>query len=226
MSSNDRLAAPLSLSRESTGVLISVLGLAAASWLTSIAQMSGMDMGTTTELGSFGHFLPLWVTMMAAMMLPGAAAVLRRQPAPERVVRAVPTFLLSYLAMWTAVGVAAYAVYQPHGTTAAGIIVIAAGLYESTPLKRRYRNQRQQDSHSGLAFGVACIGSSIGLMAILFAISPMSILWMAVITAAIVTQRLFPASWAVDISIALVIVALGTWILVSPAGVPGLMPSM
>lgn len=224
--SNDRLAAPLNFSRESTGVLISVLGLAAASWLISIAQMSGMDMGTSTDLGSFGHFLPLWVTMMAAMMLPGAAAVLLRQPASEHVVRVVPTFLLSYLAMWTAVGVAAYAVYQPHGTPAAGVVVIAAGLYELTPLKRRYRDQCQQEAHSGLAFGVACIGSSIGFMAILFAISPMSILWMAIITAAIVIQRLFPASWPVDMSIAVVIVALGAWILVDPAAVPGLMPSM
>jgi predicted metal-binding membrane protein len=128
--------------------------------------------------------------------------------------------------MWATVGVVAYAVYEPHGTTAAGVVVIAAGLYELTPLKRRYRDQCQQDAHSGLAFGVACIGSSIGLMAILLAISPMSILWMAVITVAIVTQRLFPASWPVDISISLAIVALGAWILVHPAGVPGLMPSM
>jgi hypothetical protein len=32
--------------------------------------MDGMDMGVATELGSFGSFVGLWVTMMAAMMLP------------------------------------------------------------------------------------------------------------------------------------------------------------
>jgi hypothetical protein len=29
-----------------------------------------MDTGVATELGSFGSFVGLWVTMMAAMMLP------------------------------------------------------------------------------------------------------------------------------------------------------------
>jgi heme exporter protein D len=33
--------------------------------------MDGMDMGGATELGSFGSFVWLSVTMMAAMMLPG-----------------------------------------------------------------------------------------------------------------------------------------------------------
>jgi predicted metal-binding membrane protein len=33
--------------------------------------MDGKDMGVATELGSFGSFVGLWVTMMAAMMLPG-----------------------------------------------------------------------------------------------------------------------------------------------------------
>ncbi len=48
------------------------LGLAAASWVVAIRQMSGMDMGVATRLGSFAFFAALWVTMMAAMMLPGA----------------------------------------------------------------------------------------------------------------------------------------------------------
>jgi hypothetical protein len=33
--------------------------------------MDGMDRGVATELGSFGSFVWLSVTMMAAMMLPG-----------------------------------------------------------------------------------------------------------------------------------------------------------
>jgi predicted metal-binding membrane protein len=34
--------------------------------------MNGMDMGTATQLGSFGSFIAVWVVMMAAMMLPTA----------------------------------------------------------------------------------------------------------------------------------------------------------
>jgi predicted metal-binding membrane protein len=66
-------------------------GLASASGVISVRQMNGMDMGVATRLGSFASFAGLWVAMMAAMMLPGAApAVLGRAQAGG--VRAVPVF--------------------------------------------------------------------------------------------------------------------------------------
>ncbi len=51
--------------------LTATLGLAGAAWVIAVGQMSGMDMGVRTELGSFAFFITLWVPMMAAMMLPG-----------------------------------------------------------------------------------------------------------------------------------------------------------
>jgi hypothetical protein len=51
--------------------LVATVGLAGASWVVAVRQMNGMDMGTATELGSFAFFVALWVSMMAAMMLPG-----------------------------------------------------------------------------------------------------------------------------------------------------------
>jgi hypothetical protein len=73
--------------------LTATLGLAAAAWVVAARQMNGMDMGVATRLGSFASFVTLWVSMMAAMMLPGAApAVLRRAHASGRV-RAVPLFV-------------------------------------------------------------------------------------------------------------------------------------
>src|SRR6201989_1562840 len=84
------------------------VGLAAASWVVAVRQMRGMDMGPATELGSFGSFLALWVWMMAAMMLPGAApAVAGRARGSGRVLPAA-SFVASYLAVWTLVGIAAY----------------------------------------------------------------------------------------------------------------------
>src|SRR5918999_6067785 len=116
--------------------LTATLGLATAAWVVAVRQMNGMDMGVATELGSFKFFVALWVSMMAAMMLPGATpAVLRRAQASGRV-RAVPLFVGSYLAVWTLVGVAVYAVYRPHGTLVAGAVAIAAGVYEFTPPQR------------------------------------------------------------------------------------------
>jgi predicted metal-binding membrane protein len=96
-----------------TAALAVTLGLAAASWVVTVRQMNGMDMGAGTELGSFPFFVALWVSMMAAMMLPGATpAVLRRAHASGRV-SAVPLFVGSYLAVWTLVGVVVYALYRP-----------------------------------------------------------------------------------------------------------------
>ena len=51
--------------------LTATLGLAAACWVIAVRQMSGMDMGVATRLGSFAFFIALWVAMMAAKMLPG-----------------------------------------------------------------------------------------------------------------------------------------------------------
>src|SRR3989475_9375394 len=110
-----------------TAALTATLGLAAASWVVAVRQMNGMDMGVATGLGSFAFFVALWVSMMAAMMLPGAVpAVSRRAHATGRV-RAVPLFVGSYLAVWTLAGVVVYALYRPHGSFAAGAVAVAAG---------------------------------------------------------------------------------------------------
>src|SRR6266511_2615320 len=156
--------------------LTATLGLAAASWVVAVRQMNGMDMGVATGLGSFAFFVALWVSMMAAMMLPGAApAVLRRAHASGRV-RAVPLFVGSYLAVWTLVGVAVYALYRPHGSFAAGAVAIAAGVYEFTPLKQHFRRRCRESVRSGFGFGLYCVGSSIGLMLMLVAVSVMSVI--------------------------------------------------
>jgi predicted metal-binding membrane protein len=206
--------------------LTATFGLAAAAWAVAIRQMNGMDMGVATELGSFTFFIAVWVSMMAAMMLPGAApAVLRRAQASGRV-RTVPLFVGWYLAVWTLVGVAVYALYRPHGTLAAGAVAIAAGVYELTPLKRHFRRRCHETVRSGFEFGLYCVGSSIGLMLMLVALGVMSIAWMCVIAVLILAQKLLPANAAIDLPLALAIVGLGILIGVSPSSVPGLTPPM
>ena len=207
-------------------VLAATLGLAAASWIVAVWQMHGMDMGAATELGSFRSFAGLWVSMMAAMMLPGAApAVVRYVHASGRV-RALPSFVGSYLAVWALVGLAAYGVYRPHGWLAAAAVVIAAGVYELTPLKRHFRRRCRESARSGLEFGLRCVGSSIGLMLMLLALGVMSIAWMSVIAAIVLAQKLLAARAVLDVPLALAIVGLGSWIALAPLSVPGLMPLM
>ena len=205
--------------------LAGTLGLAAACWVIAVWQMHGMDMGTATQLGSFGAFIVVWVAMMAAMMLPGAApALLRRAHAGG--VRAVPLFAGSYLAVWALAGVAMYAVDRPHGTLAAGTVTVAAGIYEFTPVKKHFRRRGRAGTGSGFGFGLCCAGSTIGLMAMLAALGAMSITWMAVITVLACAQKLLPPKAAIDVPLALAIIGLGSWIVIAPALVPGLVPSM
>src|SRR5713226_1869549 len=73
--------------------LTATLGLAAASWVVAVQQMNGMDMGVTTQLGSFAFFVAVWISMMAAMMLPGATPAILRYAQANGHIRAVPLAL-------------------------------------------------------------------------------------------------------------------------------------
>jgi predicted metal-binding membrane protein len=206
--------------------LAATLGLAGASWVVAVRQMNGMDMGAATELGSLAFFVALWVSMMAAMMLPGATpAVLRWAHATGRV-RAVPLFVGSYLAVWTLVGVVVYALYRPHGSFAAGAVAIAAGVYELTPLKQHCRRRCRESVRSGFQFGRYCVGSSIGLMLMLVALGVMSVTWMSVIALLVLVQKLLPPRAAIDVPLGLAMVGLGILVVLAPSWVPGLTPSM
>jgi predicted metal-binding membrane protein len=206
--------------------LTATLGLAAAAWVVAVRQMHGMDMGVATRLGSFAFFVAVWVSMMAAMMLPGAVpAVLRHARASGRV-RAVPLFVVSYLGVWALVGVAVYALYRPHGYLAAGAVASAAGVYELTPLKQQFRRRCRESMRSGFEFGLCCVGSSIGLMLMMVALGVMNITWMSVVAVVVVAQKLLPARATIDVALALAIVGLGTLIVIAPGIVPGLTPPM
>jgi predicted metal-binding membrane protein len=206
--------------------LTATLGLAAAAWVVAAQQMNGMDMGVATELGSFAFFVALWVSMMAAMMLPGAVPAVLRDARANGRVRAVPLFVGSYLSVWTLVGVAVYALYRPHGSSAAGALAIAAGVYELTPLKQHCRRRCRESVRSGFEFGVHCVGSSIGLMLILLALGVMSVTWMSMIAVLVLAQKLMPPRGAIDVPLALAIVGLGILIVVAPSSVPELTPPM
>ena len=128
-----------------------VLAAALAAWLVTVERMRGMDAGPGTDLGGLGWYLGVWVTMMAAMMLPSVLpmVLLYARIARERSGSA-PTwlFVVSYLAVWTGYGLLAYAAsrglrsldagffaWDRAGPWIAGGAVAAAGLYELTPLK-------------------------------------------------------------------------------------------
>jgi len=141
-------------------------------------------------------------------------------------VGALPLFVGSYLAVWTLAGVAVSALYRPHGSFVAGAVAIAAGVYEFTPLKQHFRRRCRESVCSGFAFGLYCVGSSIGLMLMLVALGVMSVTWMSVIAVLVLAQKLLPANASIDVPLALAIIGLGILIVIAPSSVPGLMPPM
>ena len=133
-----------------------VIAVALVAWLVTFARMDGMDDGPGTALGALPWYLGVWVTMMAAMMLPAVAPVAQlvaRMNARKLGHRAglihTTLFLASYVLVWTGYGLAAYGAYRlvaavedgrlawtSAGPYVAGGAVAAAGLYQLTPLKR------------------------------------------------------------------------------------------
>ncbi|HZD70684.1 MAG TPA: DUF2182 domain-containing protein [Actinomycetes bacterium] len=139
---------------------------------------------------------------------------------------AAPRFVGSYPAVWALVGLAVHAGYQAHGSLAAGGLVIAAGVYEFTPLKRRFRRRCRASVRSGFEFGFCCVGSTIGSMLMLLALGVTSLTWMSAIAVLVLAQKLLPAQTAIDVPLAVAIVGLGVWIVLAPSAVPGLTPPL
>ena len=167
--------------------------------------MTGMGPGTGMSMGMGAMSVP----MMAAMMLPSAVPAIAHCAREQDGALTAPLFAGSYLGVWMLVGVALLLAYRPPGAVVAGALLVAAGLYELTPLKRECRRRCRERVPSGLRFGVYCLGSSIGLMLVLVAVDAMSVALMAAIALIVLAQKLFPPHPAVDVPLALGIIALG-----------------
>jgi predicted metal-binding membrane protein len=213
---------------------------AAVAWAFAVERMRGMDAGPGTDLGGLGWYLGIWVMMTAAMMLPSSV---RAAGHVARLARRDLTvlFVAGYLAVWTVYGLAAYSLYRvlssldpgwlawdERGPWVVGAVIITAGIYELTSLKRsslrRCRRARHPESHlrSGLAHGLDCVSCSGGLMAVLFVLGVMSLFWMTLVAIAIFAEKVLPHGIRLTGPLAVALVALGVWVGMWPASVPGL----
>ena len=144
---------PLRLSPASIAALL--LGLALVSWIVTFDRMRGMDAGPGTDLGGLGWFLGIWVTMMAAMMLPSVAPMVLayarvagagvgatprscRLGLRRRLLRGLDRVRAARVRrvfrLVDAVDMGALA-WDRAGPYVAGGAIVAAGLYQLTPIK-------------------------------------------------------------------------------------------
>src|SRR3954452_18074724 len=136
------------------GLLALLLTLAAVAWLVTDNQMSGMDAGPGTDLGSVGFFLGVWVAMMAAMMFPSIAPMVvmhvriqqgRRERGHEVPSGGAALFVAGYLVACASAGLVGYGLFElckaltgdasswaSAGPTLAGAIILLAAVYQLT----------------------------------------------------------------------------------------------
>ena len=238
-------------------IAAALAGATIVTWIVTVYRMQGMDAGPGTDLGALGWFVGVWVTMMAAMMLPSVApmALLFARVSRERRRRGqsfVPTwvFLTAYLATWTVYGLVAYGIFlvvraadvhalawTAQGPLIVGAAIVAAGIYQLTPLKRVCLRHCRSPMHyvlggwrsgtagalrMGVEHGAYCVGCCWGLMLILFAIGVMSIVWMLVVAALIFAEKVLPFGDRLTPVFAAAFIGVGIWIAAAPASFPGL----
>ncbi len=231
---------------------LSLVAIAGGCWAVTVERMQGMDMGPGTDLGELTWFAVVWVTMMAAMMLPSLSpmAVACSCDADRRPARAVvrtAVFAAGYLLAWVVFGVIAYALVEGvrsldlgflawgrAGRYLAGGVVLAAALYELTAAKasclrhcRDSRLVRRRPGFTGaLTMGIEqggfCVGCSGLLMGALFALGVMSVAWMLLIAALVAIEKLLPWTVITIGATATVLALLGVGVMLVPDQVPWL----
>jgi len=226
--------------------------LAAVGWAWTEREMRGMDNGPWSALGGFGWFLGVWVVMMAAMMFPSVAPTVALYSRLMRQRSAVRPYLFAagYLLTWALAGLAAFAVGRvgshwvgnsigwDHAGRwiAAATLIVAAG-YELTPLKEvclrkcrsplgallgSWKEGNLGAVRMGTTNGAWCVGCCWALMASLFALGIMSIVWMAMVAALIAVEKLLPWRRVAIYGVTTVLLVLGLLLLVSPTSIAGL----
>jgi predicted metal-binding membrane protein len=244
------LTPALVAARARLGLIALLLVLAALAWWFTATRMSGMDDGPGTALGPLGWFVGVWVVMMAAMMLPSVwpTVALYAQMVGRRA-RVLPLlFVAGYLLTWAGGGLLAFGVFDlgralaghelawgGAGRWLAGSILVAAAIYELTPVKEAclakcrsplgfllssWRSGPWGALSIGASHGAWCVGCCWALMASLFALGVMSLAWMAVVAAIIALEKTVPGGRAATFATAAVLLALGVILIAAPGLLP------
>jgi predicted metal-binding membrane protein len=242
---------PLPGSRARLGLVAFLIALAALAWWSTVRTMAGMGASPTVDLGALGWFVGVWIVMMAAMMLPAVSptVALYARMTSQRGLAGPVGFTSGYLVVWGAAGVGAYGLYafgrdalgtqlawHAGGHWLAGSVLAAAAIYELTPLKDvclgkcrspfgflmgTWRDGVPGAFAMGSEHAAWCVGCCWALMAALFALGVMNILWMAVVAGLITIEKVLPWRRVAVWSTTLLLLTLAAGVLAAPGSVPG-----
>lgn len=219
-------------------------------------DMPGMDMGGTLapalrgwSVGDFAFMFAMWAIMMIGMMLPSVAPMLlvyagvgRQAGSQGKPFAATAWFAAGYLLAWVAFSMIATSaqwilesvlLLTPMtgiGTRIGGVVLIAAGIYQCTPLKDvclstcqspmqfimrhgGFRSDPRGAINLGVEHGTYCIGCCWALMAILFVVGIMNLLWVAAIAAFILLEKIIVPGRLLSRAAGTVLIGAGVWML-------------
>ena len=172
---------------------------------------------------TFAMWTVMMVGMMAGSAIPMLLLFAGAQAGrgENRVPHGVLLFGLGYLAVWTGFSaVATFAQWALHQAAmlspmmnassprVAGAILVGAGAYQLTPWKLRcltqcrsplgflmtnWREGRLGAFRMGVSHGVYCLGCCWALMAVLFAVGIMNLVWVAALTIFVLIEKVGPA---------------------------------
>lgn len=230
-----------------------MLGVAALAWTGVIAYAVDMGNGVGTMGIPLREFAPMWALMMTAMMLPAVAPVASlylRTITSDRA-RRLTLFVGGYLLVWSAVGVPAYFGLRfvedraDAGTNVraiAAVVLVAAGVYQLTPLKaiclRHCRSPLGQLLHYGNVKGpwrdlrVAvhhagfCLGCCWALMTLFIAFGVMNVWAMLGLATIVLTEKLSRHGEALGRLAGVAFIVLGLSVAMSPRVADAVVPSM
>ena len=237
-----------------------LLVLAAAGWLLAVrlatpdmqsgiltgAQPMGDSMQPWTA--EAGLFLITWMVMMAAMMLPsivpftvGVARLMRGREAGRG---GTVTMTAAYILIWAGTGILAYPALRGLQLASSGpsevavragaVVLVAAGVYQLTPLKRvclqrcrsplflvmqhgqRATRSRLGAFQAGIRHGAYCLGCCWALIVVLLAAGAMSLAWMGAIAAVVALEKMSKRGETISTALGGLLVAAGLLLLVSP----------
>lgn len=240
-----------SISRRHRDVSITLVlvSIAAVAWWTTARLAAEMTTMSTTM--TIAPYLVGWVAMMAAMMLPAVTPVVRLYARAAALHRVAPTtvFTLGYLLVWCATGIPAWFLWramamplmdgQVWSYRAAGAVLLAAGVYQLTPLKRACLRHCRSPmgvflrtgsdlatvagaTRAGATHAWYCFGCCAGLMVVVVAAGSMQLWWAVVVAAVIFLERNVPAGEHLASAAAVALSALGLVVLVHPSVISSL----
>ena len=214
-----------------------IIAITALAWTYLII----MPMGAQSRLLDATLMFLMWAVMMVAMMLPSAAPMLStyaRIASPREGSRPyhVWMFTAGYFVVWTAFSLAAtvlqYALQSvsiiSNGlrttSIAGGVILVAAGIYQLTPLKNvclkrcrtpigffmtNWRDGASGAFKMGLEHGAFCTGCCWLLMALLFVAGVMNLAWVAALSVLVLLEKAAPFGRAIALASGVAMIAAG-----------------